>query len=318
MIDLTEGVVIVTGSSGFLGSHVVDVLKNEGVNVKTMWHSQCDLTNPSAVYCYFLEYSQSLNFKEPIYVIHCAGYNGGIEFNRQHPIEILQNNVFMGLNLLKYCADFGVKKVISVISSCAYPDSKKILSEDMFESGPCNPSIEYHGYAKRMLLTASKAYYQQRKLNAVTACITNLYGPRDTFDLQRTKVVGALIRKFVDAKNHDLPQVVCWGSGKPLREFMYVKDAAELLVKALKVYEGHSMPINIGVGKDISIKKLSTTIAKLVGYKGEIVWDVSKGDGQMKKLLSDKRTKEILGEKEFTSLEEGLKETIKYYQEEII
>lgn len=317
MIDFEQDTIIVTGSHGFLGSYVVETLKKRGAkHIKTMTKSDCDLTESSSVYCFFLNYTESFDYKwpSPIHVIHCAGYNGGIEFNRREPIKVIESNTLMGFNLLKQCVRFGVKKVVSVMSSCAYQDSKKILCEEEFGYGPCNPSIECHGYAKRMLFYASKAYKQQIGLNAVTACITNLYGPRDSFHPLRTKVVGALVKKFVDAKNENSPNVICWGSGKPLREFMYVKDAAEYLVRTLEVYDDTSLPINIGTGSDISIKKLAKTIAKLVGYKGKIIWDTSKGDGQMKKLLSNKRTKEILGELQLTSLEGGLLETIRYYE----
>lgn len=255
-------------------------------------------------------------YYKPDYVIHCAGYNGGIEFNRRYPADVFYRNTLMALNIIRCSQLSNVKKVVSVMTSCAYADNgQPVLEETEFWNGKPNSSIACHGYAKRTLDAASQMFYAQYGLNAVTVCINNMYGPGDTFDPVRTKVVGALIRKFVDAKQNGLPKVECWGTGKPLREFVYVKDAAHLLVKTLEQYEDHSLPLNISSPHEISIKDLSETIARLVGYEGEVWWNTEKGDGQMKKSLSIKRMKDCLGDFTYTDFELGLKETIDYYYE---
>ena len=199
------------------------------------------------------------------------------------------------------------------MTSCAYPDTgMDVLKEETFWNGLPNKTIRAHGIAKRMLQVASEAYNEQYELNASTVCVTNLYGPNDTFNLIRTKVVGALIRKFVEAKIEEEGAVECWGTGNPMREFMYVEDAAEAIVQALQKYNDHSQPLNIGTGKDISIKQLVEYIISAVNYEGDVDWNTDKPDGQMKKLLDTTRMKEYI---DITPIEisEGIKKTVQWY-----
>jgi GDP-L-fucose synthase len=250
---------------------------------------------------------------KPDYCIHAAGYNGGIEFNRMYPADILFSNAVMGLNLHHACEWAGVKKLISIMTSCAYPDTgMEILEEDQFWNGLPNETIRAHGIAKRVLQAASEAYSKQYEFNSVSVCVTNLYGPNDTFNLVRTKVVGALIRKFVEAKHKEEEQVECWGTGSPMREFMYVDDAAEAIVQALQKYEDNTAPLNIGTGSDISIKQLVEYINEAVGYEGEIFWNTEKPDGQMKKLLSVEKMKKYI-DIETTDVKEGIAKTVEWY-----
>ena len=221
----------------------------------------------------------------------------------------------MGLNIHNACTFSGVKKIVSIMTSCAYPDTgMEVLEEDTFWNGLPNKTIRAHGIAKRILQTASEAYKDQYELDAVTVCITNLYGPYDTFNLVRTKVVGALIRKFVEAVIEEKDTVECWGTGAPMREFMYVADAAEAVVQSLKNYNDETKPLNIGTGKDISIKELVEGIVEVTGYKGEVFWNTDKPDGQLKKLLSTGRMKEFV-DLEPTDFKDGLKQTISWYTE---
>ena len=200
------------------------------------------------------------------------------------------------------------------MTSCAYPDTgMEFLKEETFWEGLPNKTIRAHGIAKRTLQTAAESYNEQYELNAVTLCVTNLYGPKDTFNLVRTKVVGALIRKFVEAVNEN-GSVDCWGTGAPMREFMYVNDAAEAVVQALEKYEDHSQPLNIGTGSDISIKQLVEHIVDITGFSGEVDWNTDKPDGQMKKLLSVDRMKELIDIAP-KPVKEGLEETIRWYIE---
>ena len=199
------------------------------------------------------------------------------------------------------------------MTSCAYPDTgMEVLEEGEFWNGLPNETIRAHGIAKRVLQAASEAYSKQYEFNSVSVCVTNLYGPNDTFNLVRTKVVGALIRKFVEAKQKEEEQVECWGTGSPMREFMFVDDAAEAIVQALQKYEDNTAPLNIGTGSDISIKQLVDYINEAVGYEGEIFWNTEKPDGQMKKLLSVEKMKEYINI-EPTNVKEGIAKTVKWY-----
>jgi GDP-L-fucose synthase len=306
MIDIKDKIVLVTGGEGFLGRAIVNNLIEKGAKPIALRHGDVNLNDLQTLIHY-------LNSVKPDYCIHAAGYNGGIEFNRMYPADILFSNAVMGLNLHHACEWAGVKKLISIMTSCAYPDTgMEILEEDQFWNGLPNETIRAHGIAKRVLQAASEAYSKQYEFNSVSVCVTNLYGPNDTFNLVRTKVVGALIRKFVEAKHKEEEQVECWGTGSPMREFMYVDDAAEAIVQALQKYEDNTAPLNIGTGSDISIKQLVEYINEAVGYEGEIFWNTEKPDGQMKKLLSVEKMKKYI-DIETTDVKEGIAKTVEWY-----
>ena len=306
MIDIKDKIVLVTGGEGFLGRAIVNNVIEKGAKPIALRHGDVNLNDLQTLIHY-------LNSVKPDYCIHAAGYNGGIEFNRMYPADILFSNAVMGLNLHHACEWAGVKKLISIMTSCAYPDTgMEILEEDQFWNGLPNETIRAHGIAKRVLQAASEAYSKQYEFNSVSVCVTNLYGPNDTFNLVRTKVVGALIRKFVEAKHKEEEQVECWGTGSPMREFMYVDDAAEAIVQALQKYEDNTAPLNIGTGSDISIKQLVEYINEAVGYEGEIFWNTEKPDGQMKKLLSVEKMKKYI-DIETTDVKEGIAKTVEWY-----
>ena len=306
MIDINGSRVLITGGEGFLGSAIAAKVKEKGGEPIILRHKEVNLHDLNATI-------QFLTTVKPDLCIHAAGYNGGIEFNRMYPADIFYSNTVMGLNIHHACEYIGVKKVLSIMTSCAYPDTgMDILSEDTFWDGLPNKTIRAHGIAKRTLQIAAEAYNDQYELNAATVCVTNLYGPNDTFNLVRTKVVGALIRKFVEAVIEEEDTVECWGTGAPMREFMYVYDAAEAIIQALEKYDDPSIPLNIGTGKDISIKTLVEYISKAVSYKGEVFWNTEKPDGQMKKLLDTTRMKDYV-EIESVEVEEGIKQTVEWY-----
>jgi len=308
MINLDQKTVLITGGTGFLGRALRKALKLENAIPVSVGSEHINLLDLYS----FIQYLTEL---KPDYCIHCAGYNGGIEFNRAYPADILYTNTVMGLNVHHACEYVGVKKLMSIMTSCAYPDTgMEVLHEKDFWNGQPNKTIRAHGVAKRILQAASEAYLDQYKFNSVSVCVTNLYGPNDTFNLFRTKVVGALIRKFVEAKQEDGQEVECWGTGNPKREFMYVDDAANAIVQALQKYEEQDKPLNIGTGQDITIKELVEYISDAVGYHGEVVWNTEKPDGQMKKLLSVDRMKEII---QITpiSVKEGIQKTVDWYIE---
>tara|TARA_R110002110_G_scaffold140581_1_gene327971 strand:+ start:441 stop:1394 length:954 start_codon:yes stop_codon:yes gene_type:complete len=306
MIDIKDKKVLVTGGEGFLGRAIVSKLLEKEANPIIVRHGEVNLNDLQTLIHF-------LNSVKPDYCIHAAGYNGGIEFNRMYPADILFSNTVMGLNLHHACEYVGVKKLVSIMTSCAYPDTgMEVLKEEDFWNGLPNGTIRAHGIAKRILQAASEAYNKQYELNSVAVCVTNLYGPNDTFNLVRTKVVGALIRKFVEAKTEEEEQVECWGTGDPMREFMYVDDAAEAIIQALQKYDDHSQPLNIGTGKDISIKELVEYIKEAVGYEGDVFWNTEKPDGQMKKLLSVEKMKDYI-DIEPISVKDGIIKTVGWY-----
>ena len=324
MIDLTNKIVVVTGGEGFLGRAVCDALARKEAIPVVLSHKQINLLDLGETIRFFLDTSAD-------YCIHCAGYNGGIEFNQMYPADILYTNTIMGLNLYHACEYAQIKKLVSIMTSCAYPDTgMEDLKEDTFWNGQPNKTIRAHGIAKRTLQAATEAYKSQYDFNSVSVCVTNLYGPYDTFNLIRTKVVGALVRKFVEAQieyelekdrlirsdldpsESEKPSVECWGTGKPRREFMYVDDAAEGIVQALQKYDDDSSPLNIGTGEDITIKELVDYIVNAVGYEGETFWNTDKSDGQLKKLLNVSKMQQFI-QIDPTSIEEGLQKTVAWY-----
>ena len=306
MIDIKGSKVLVTGGEGFLGTALVEVVQSRGATPIILRSSEVNLLDLYALI-------QFLDANKPDYCIHAAGYNGGIEFNRMYPADILFANAVMGLNIHHACEYVNVKKLINIMTSCAYPDTgMEILKEETFWNGLPNKTIRAHGIAKRVLQAASEAYNEQYDFNSVSACVTNLYGPNDTFNLVRTKVVGALIRKFTEAVLQEDDSVECWGTGSPMREFMYVDDAAEAIVQALEKYEDHSQPLNIGTGNDISIKQLVEYISSAVGFEGEVDWNTDKPDGQLKKLLDTSRMKDVINI-EPISVKDGIEKTTKWY-----
>lgn len=306
MIDLEGSKVLVTGGFGFFGRGICKALETRKAEAVPVGSREANLLDLES-------FMQLLDSVRPDYCIHAAGYNGGIEFNRMYPADILYTNTIMGLNLHHGCEYLEVKKVLSIMTSCAYPDTgMEVLKEEDFWNGLPNKTIRAHGIAKRILQTSAEAYGEQYDLKSVTACVTNLYGPHDTFNLVRTKVVGALIRKFVEARLEGGDSVECWGTGDPMREFMYVDDAGEAIVQALEKYEDNSLPLNIGTGKDISIKQLVEHIVEAVGYEGEVDWNTDKPDGQMKKLLDVSRMKSTIDISPM-SVKDGIEKTVNWY-----
>ena len=324
MIDLSTKTVLITGGEGFLGRAVCDTVRDRNAVPVALSHEEVNLMDLNATIVYLLR-------TKPDYCIHCAGYNGGIEFNQMYPADILYTNTIMGLNLYHACEYTQIKKLVSVMTSCAYPDiGMEDLKEETFWNGKPNKTIRAHGIAKRILQAATEAYKKQYDFNSVSVCVTNLYGPKDTFNLIRTKVVGALIRKFVegqieyelekrrvaesglDLDSIEKPVVECWGTGSPRREFMYVSDAAECIVQALEKYDDTDEPLNIGTGKDITIKELVSHIVNAVNYNGEIFWNEDKPDGQLTKLLNPSKMQKII-QIDPIKIEDGIQKTVDWY-----
>lgn len=308
MINLAEKNIIVTGGAGFLGSFVIEKLKERGCNnIFIPTYPEIDLTKIDDVKRMYKEYKADV-------VIHLAGDIGGIAYNRANPGSVFYNNLMMNVLVQDEAYKVGVSKFVGIGSVCSYPKFAKIpfVEEDLWEGYPEETNATY-GLSKKVMLEQSKAYRQQYGFNAVHLLMINLYGPRDNFDLETSHVIPALIRKFVDAKRENRPEVAAWGDGSPTREFIYAGDAAEAIVLAAEKYES-SEPVNIGSGMEISIKDLTEVIAKLVGYEGKIVWDRTKPNGQPRRCLDVSKAKECFGYEAKVKFEEGLKKTIEWYR----
>ena len=303
MLQLEGKHVGVTGAGSMIGRAVVDQLWKKGALPFSILHPNYDLLDYKVA-------RQALVGCD--YVIHCAGYNGNLAFNAKYPADIFFNTAQMGLNVLRAALAVGVKKVVTPLASCAYPDTD-ILVEAEFLNGAPNPTVEAHGLSKRVIHAYGRQLKKQYGFNAVSLIFNTCYGPYDSFNVEKTKVVGGLIAKFCEAVKNGT-DVICWGSGEPRRELIYVDDAAKAIIAVLENYDDSELPINIGQWQDVSIKALAELIAELTGFNREIIWDTTKPDGQYQKLLNPARSTNILPHMEFTPLQEGLKKTIEWYR----
>jgi GDP-L-fucose synthase len=300
--------VLVTGGAGFLGSSVVEGLRARGcTEIIVPRSADCDLVQAEAVKRLFRE-------ARPHIVIHLAARVGGIEANRQNPGRFFYENLMMGAQVMEESRLAGVRKVVAIGTICAYPKFTPIpfKEDDLWNGYPEETNAPY-GLAKKMLLVQAQAYRQQYGFPAITLFPVNLYGPRDNFDLETSHVIPAMIRKFVEARCAGRSEVTLWGTGKPTREFLFVRDAAEGVLLATERYDGRE-PVNLGAGFEISIADLAGLIAKLTRYAGRVVWDASRPDGQPRRCLDVTRAEKEFGFRASTPFEEGLRETITWYE----
>jgi GDP-L-fucose synthase len=248
-------------------------------------------------------------------VIHLAARVGGIGYNRRNPGILVYDNMVIAANVFEQARQVGVEKLVSACTVCAYPKfTPTPFSENDLWNGYPEQSNAPYGLAKKMMIVLSDAYRRQYGFNSCVPLMVNLYGPYDHFDLEDSHVIPAMIRKFVEAKERRQPRVVLWGTGRPSREFLYVKDAARALLLAAE-HLNSSDPINLGTGRETSIRELAKTIQTLVDFQGEVVWDTTKPDGQPSRRLDVSRAKQLLGFEAEMTLEEGLRETVAYFLE---
>lgn len=298
--------VLVTGGAGFLGSFVVEKLKERGATEIFVPRSRdYDLVDGEAV-------RRLLRETKPHVVLHLAARVGGIGANRQNPGRYFYENAMMGLQLLHEAYVAGVEKLVATATICAYPKFCPIpfREEDLWNGYPEETNAPY-GIAKKILSVQSAAYREQYGFNSVVVYPVNLYGPRDNFDLETSHVIPAMLRKFHEAKQAGAQEVVLWGDGSPTREFFYVEDCAEGILLAAEKYDS-SEPMNLGSGEEIRIADLATKIANIVGYEGRIVWDATKPNGQPRRRLDVTRARERIGFEARVSLEEGLRRTYEW------
>lgn len=309
MINWKEQRVVVTGGAGFLGSHVVNALRaRQAGEVFVPLRETYDLRYQDAIL-------DLLNDAKPTLIIHLAASVGGIGANRAHPAEFFYDNLMMGTQLLHESWRAGVAKFVAIGTVCAYPKYTPIPfhEEDLWNGYPEETNAPY-GLAKKMLLVQSQAYREEYGYNSIFLLPVNLYGPGDSFDLETSHVIPALIRKCLEAERRGDETIVAWGDGSPTREFLYVEDAAEGIVLASERYN-ESDPVNLGSGNEISIKDLLTTIARHTGFSGRIEWDTSKPNGQPRRALDTERAFERFGFRATTDFDEGLRRTVDWYRQ---
>jgi len=300
--------VIVTGGAGFLGSYVVEKLRKRGCNnIFVPLVEDYDLTKEKNVIRLYQDCPANI-------VIHLAAVVGGIGANRENPGKFYYDNLVMGAMLMEYGRQFKVDKFVAIGTICAYPKFTPVpfKEDDLWKGYPEETNAPY-GLAKKMMLVQSQAYRAQYGFNSIFLLPLNLYGPRDNFNPKSSHVIPALIRKFIEAVEKGSDEVVCWGTGKPTRGFLYVEDAAEGILMATEKYN-KSDPVNLGSDLEISIKDLVELICRLTGFKGKIIWDRSKPDGQPRRRLDTTKAENEFGFETKMDFEEGLKKTIESYK----
>lgn len=308
-IDLKTKKILVTGGAGFLGSFVVEKLLERGVSLENIFVPRSkDYNLVKWENCEKVAAGQDI-------VIHLAVLVGGIGANREHPGKFFYDNLMMGTQMMEAARQARVKKYVAIGTICAYPKFTPVpfKEENLWNGYPEETNAAY-GLAKKMALVQSQAYREEYNFNSIYLLPVNLYGPRDNFNLRTSHVIPALIRKVAEAKKEGRHFIEVWGSGVATREFLYVEDAAEAIVLALEKYE-KGEPVNLGSGREISIKDLVDTICKCFDFKGEIRWDKTKPDGQPRRLLDTSRAEKEFGFKAKTGFAEGLKTTIDWYLE---
>jgi GDP-L-fucose synthase len=301
--------VVVTGGAGFLGRHLVRMLKAEdaGVEVFVPRSHKYNLVQGS-------EIERMLGAFNPEMVIHLAAVVGGIGANQKNPGLFFYENLMMGTQLIENARLHGVQKFVALGTVCAYPKFTPVpfKEDDLWNGYPEETNAPY-GLAKKMMLVQSQSYREQYGFNSIFLLPSNLYGPGDNFDLETSHVIPALIRKCVEARSAGAPFIEVWGSGNVSREFLYVEDCAEGILRAARSYN-ESEPVNLGTGQEVLIRDLVETIARLTGFKGEIRWQKDKPDGQPRRRLDTTRAIEKFGFRAQTSFEEGLRRTIDWYE----
>lgn len=306
-MNLKNKKILLTGGAGFLGKFVLKELLKQGCDKKNIFiprHEKYDLRKLTV--CKRVVKNQDI-------VIHLAGEVGGIKWNQKKPGELFYSNLIMGIQLMEEARKEKIEKFVSMGTVCAYPKFTPLPFKeiDLWNGYPEETNAPY-GLAKKMLLVQGQAYRKQYGFNSIHLLLVNLYGPGDNFDLQSSHVIPALIKKIIEAKEKNDSKLVVWGTGKATREFLYVEDAAQAVVLATQKYNKPE-PVNIGSGFEIKIKDLVNLIVKKVGFKGRILWDKTKPDGQPRRQLDISKAKKEFGFTAKTNFKKGLEKTIKWY-----
>src|SRR6266540_4287505 len=305
--------VIVTGGAGFLGSFVIEKLKQRGaMDIFIPRIENYNLVDPNDIRRLYADTLKDVDPKKVV-IIHLAANVGGIGANREHPADFFYDNLMMGVELMHQAYKNGVGKFVAIGTVCAYPKFTPVpfKEEDLWMGYPEETNAPY-GLAKKMMLVQAQAYRQQYGFNAIFLLPVNLYGLRDNFNLHTSHVIPALIRKAVEADERGDTELPVWGDGSPTREFLYVKDAAEAIVTAAEKYNG-DLPVNLGSGYEISIKNLTEMIVKMTGFSGKIAWQTDKPNGQPRRCLDVTSAKEFFGFQASHPLRAGIRNTVGWF-----
>ena len=297
--------ILLVGSGGFLGNHVKTILNNEYDTFEITGKKQIDITK-------YDKLDKYLSNLKPDIVINCAAFVGGISYGYKYPARMLYENSTMAINLYRASQKNKVKKLINPISNCAYPRNLTTYKEENFFDGPPDDSVYNYGIAKRLYVQLGKSFYQENNFSSVNVVVSNMYGPNDHFEIERSHALGAIIKKVHDAKINNSKEVELWGTGKPIREWLYVDDGAKALIKSINLESGHHF-FNVGVEKGISILELAEIIKDKIGWDGKFVLDTSKPDGVLEKKVDGTRGEEKLNWKPETSLIDGIQTTVNWY-----
>jgi GDP-L-fucose synthase len=307
-MDLTNKKIVVTGGSGFLGSRIVKMLQEKGIkDIIIPRSSTCDLR---------IVENCAMITKGADIVFHAAGNSGGIGYNKENPGSIFYDNIIMDTLMMEESRKNNVKKFIAIGTVCSYPKFTQVpFTEEQIWNGYPEETNAPYGLSKKMLIVQSEAYQKQYNFRSTVLVVTNLYGPGVNFDPDTSLVIPALIKKIHDAKILNQPEIELWGDGTPSRDFLYVDDAARAAISAAERYE-KSEPINIGSGKEITIRELAELIIKLMNADLKIRWDTQKPNGQPRRCLNIDKAKREIGFTSSISMEEGLRRTIEWYEAE--
>lgn len=306
MSELRGARVLVTGGGGFLGGHLVAALRARGAEVSPVRRAEVDLRDPGAA-------RRLLGEAAPDFVVHAAATGGGIGWMRAHPATALVDNVLMNTAVLDAASRAGVRRFVGVSSACAYPvDAPQPMREEQIFAGEPEPTNGPYGWAKRLMLVQGAAYAAEHGLDCAFAVPTNLYGPGDDFEPARSHAVAALIRRFALAVRDGAEEVVCWGTGRATRDLLFVRDAAEGIVRLLEAGGGPA-PVNLGSGVERTLAEIAAAVAAAVGYRGSIRWDPALPDGMPRKVLAVDRAEARLGWRPAVSLGDGLREAVEWH-----
>ena len=300
--------ILVTGATGFLGKRVCKKLEEQGISFnRTSLCLGVDLRDQK----------QTLELFErtkPSCVLHCAAYTGGIQFGLKHTAEMFRNNLLIALSVLEACHIHEVKRLVNPLPNCSYPAKATLFREDEYWDGPLHDSVSSFAGARKASFVGAQAYAKQYGQDTINLLFSNMYGPEDHFDEERSHAMGALITKIVKAKRENIPQVVVWGTGTPVREWLHVDDAAEAMVRAMNIPATNDL-LNIGVASGITIREMAERIKSEVGYEGELVFDTTKADGDPYKTVDGSKAEAFFNWRPEIDLEKGIHETVKWYLE---
>jgi len=300
--------IVVTGGKGFLGRNVVKKLEEKDHEVESCSRSSgVDIRDYAAIYEY-------LKKSKPDLVVHCAAHVGGIAYNDLKPVEIFEDNLKIGMNIVKATAEAKVPKLVNIMPNCTYPGELNIYKEDQWWDGPMHETVLTYGLPRKVMWGLTWAYKKKGLLDAAHLVFPNMYGPYDHFDPVRSHALGALIVKIIEAKKKGQDKVEIWGTGKPVREWLYVEDGAESILKTIEHFDEIGIDIlNIGVGKGVTITEMAELIREAVAWEGEFVYLKDRPDGAMIKVIEAKRMKKILDWEPPTEIRDGIKKTVEWY-----